>query len=210
MRPLAAGTVSAYAVRMREPVLAPALRSPARLAARVAFVLAGPVALAAAPAEASAFERQWHVGGGVGYSPYFTPAGVALHGFGGALHLTYGLSDTINALVIADVTVHPGVTEHLKPIPGVLFGGGNVGFAYVADILQIVPWVGATMGAYYAADEAAPGGRLALGVPFGLDYQLSRSFAIGVSGEFKLFFMDPAGVGQRYCAFLRAEYMWGL
>lgn len=181
----------------------------ARLARLLVPLGAGAAALAAGAGDAAAFERQWHVGVNAGYSPYINPAGVTLHGFGGGLHLTYGVSDTINFLAIADVTVHPATTAGDTPVDGLILGGGSVGLGYVFDILQIVPWVGATVGGYYAADPAAPGGRLALGVPFGIDYQLSRSFAVGAAGEYKLFFMDPAGVGQRFGAFLRAEYIWG-
>lgn len=175
-------------------------------------MLAAAAAVAAAaslPGEASAFERQWHVGAGAGYSPYITPAGVTLHGFGGGLHLTYGLSDTINFLALADVTVHPATTDHGQPVDGVLLGGGSVGLGYVFDVLQIVPYFGAAVGGYYLASPTNAGGRLALTVPFGIDYQLSRSFALGVAGEYKLLFLDPAGVGQRFTAFLRAEYIWG-
>lgn len=166
-----------------------------------------PIALAARPA--GAFERQWHVGASAGYSPYINPQGVTLHGFGGGLHLTYGISDTINALVLADVTVHPATTADRKPVDGLILAGGSVGLGYVFDILQFVPYIGAAAGGYYAIDPVAPGPRLALTVPFGLDYQISRSFAVGVAGEYKLLFLDPAGTGQRFGAYLRAEYIWG-
>src|SRR5262245_38517378 len=96
--------------------------------------------LLASPRPALAFERQWHVGPSAGYSPYIDPAGVTLHGFGGGLHLTYGVSDTINAIAIADVTVHPATSD----TDGLILGGGSLGLAYVFDILQIVPYVGGT------------------------------------------------------------------
>jgi hypothetical protein len=191
----------------------PRPRSCTRFALRLALVSAFATAvLLASPGPALAFERQWHVGASAGYSPYINPAGVTLHGFGGGLHLTYGLSDTINVLALADVTVHPatdGPEPGLDPVDGLILGGGSLGFAYVFDILQIVPYVGGTIGGYYAETPAASGGRLALTLPFGLDYQLSRSFALGVAGEYKLLFLDPAGVGQRFTVFLRAEYIWG-
>jgi len=162
-----------------------------------------------APGEARAFERQWHVGAGAGYSALINPQGATLHGFGGGLHLTYGLSDTINLMVLADTSIHPATTHERKPVDGVILAGGSVGFGYVFDVLQWVPYVGATAGAYYAAGPDDGGVRLAVQVPFGLDYQLSRSFAIGAAGEYKLLLLDAAGVSQRISAFLRAEYIWG-
>jgi hypothetical protein len=192
------------------PILrAAARRSTRRLACRCAALLACAAAFSLSSRDAQAFERQWHVGASAGYSPYINPAGVTLHGFGGGLHLTYGVSDTINFLVLADVSVHPATTHERKPVDGILLGGGSIGLGYVFDILQVVPYVGAAVGGYYAVDPVTPGGRLAVTVPFGLDYQLSRSFAVGLAGEYKLLFLDPAGVGQRFGAFLRAEYIWG-
>ncbi|MBK8251793.1 MAG: hypothetical protein IPK82_03890 [Polyangiaceae bacterium] len=170
------------------------------------FIGLGTVALST---NALAFERQWHLGAGASYSPYINPAGVTLHGFGGGVQLVYGISDTINALAMADLSVHPATTHKGKPVDGILLAGGSLGLSYVFDILQWVPWVGATAGAYYALDPVSPGGRLALGIPFGLDYQVSRSFAVGAAGEYKLFFLDPLGAGQRFSVTLRAEYIWG-
>lgn len=163
----------------------------------------------AAPREAGAFERQWHAGADAGYSVLLNPAGAALHGFGGGVHLTYGLSDTVNLLVLADATVHPATTHKRLPVDGLVLAGGSIGFGYVFDVLQWVPYVGATAGAYYAAGPTDSGIRLAVQIPFGLDYQLSRSFAVGVAGEYKLLLLDAAGVSQRISAFLRAEYIWG-
>jgi hypothetical protein len=125
------------------------------------------------------------------------------------VHLTYGLSDTINMIALADVTVHPATTDGVRPVDGLILGGGSLGLSYVFDILQLVPYVGGAIGGYYAVSPVTPGGRLALTIPFGLDYQLSRSFALGVASEYKLLFLDPAGVGQRFTAFVRAEYIWG-
>ena len=161
------------------------------------------------PREAAAFEHQWHVGADAGYSAFVTPAGATLHGFGGGLHLTYGLSDTVNVIASADVTVHPAARVHGLHVDGSVLAGGNLGFSYVIDILQVVPWVGATAGAYYVAGPTDGAMRLALGVPFGLDYQVSRRFAVGAAGEYKLLLLDPAGTAQRISGFLRAEYIWG-
>lgn len=159
--------------------------------------------------EAAAFERQWHVGADAGYAALIQPTGATQHGFGGGLHLTYGLSDTVNLLALVDVTKHFSTTHEGQPVPEVLLGGGSLGFGYVFDILSWVPYVGATAGAYYLDSPAGGGGRLALQIPFGLDYQISRSFAVGASGEYKLLFLDAAGISQRFVAYVRAEYIWG-
>jgi hypothetical protein len=175
-----------------------------------AFASAFGLALALfVPREAGAFERQWHAGAGLAYAALVNPAGAVLHGFGGGVHLTYGLSDTVNLLVLADATVHPAITYKSEPVEGVVLAGGSVGFSYVFDVLQWVPYLGATAGVYYEAGPTTGGPRLGLQLPFGLDYQLSRSFAIGAAGEYKLLFLDVAGPSQRISAFLRAEYIWG-
>ena len=176
---------------------------------RILPALAGLCFGLAIPRQAKAFEHQWHLGAEGGYSALVTGAGATLHGFGGGLRLTYGLSDTVNLIASGDVTVHPASKYKGLAVDGSLLAGGNLGFAYVIDILQVVPWVGATAGAYYAAGPTEGGMRLALGVPFGLDYQVSRRFAVGAAGEYKLLFMDPAGTAQRISGFVRAEYIWG-
>ncbi len=158
---------------------------------------------------ANAFERQWHAGANVGYASLVNGQGATSHGFGAGLHLTYGVSDTINALVLADFSFHPDATDGGKKVPQTLLAGGSAGFAYVFDILQWVPYLGATAGAYWAESPSGSGARLALQLPFGLDYQISRSFAVGVAGEYKLLFLDVSGVAQRINVYLRAEYIWG-
>ncbi len=183
------------------PRVRPSLRSAASVAA--------PLLALCVSREAAAFERQWHVGANAGYAALIRPTGATLHGFGGGVHLTYGLSDTVNLLALADVSMHPSSTFESQPVPETLLGGGSVGFAYVFDILQWVPYVGATAGAYYESSPMGGGARLALQIPFGLDYQIGRSFAVGATGEYKLLFLDAAGVSQRFAAYLRAEYIWG-
>lgn len=180
-----------------------------RSSLRVASVLAGLCIGLAIPREAKAFEHQWHLGAEAGYAALVTGAGATLHGFGGGLRLTYGLSDTVNLIASGDVTMHPASKYKGLAVDGSVLAGGNLGFSYVIDILQVVPWVGATAGAYYAAGPTDGGMRLAVGVPFGLDYQLSRRFAVGAAGEYKLLFLDPAGTAQRISGFIRAEYIWG-
>ena len=189
------------------PVLVPRVRPLLRALAPTSAALA--LLAFFVPREAAAFERQWHLGANAGYAALIRPTGAALHGFGGGVHLTYGLSDTVNLLALADVTMHPSTTHEGQPVPEILLGGGSLGFSYVFDVLQWVPYVGVTAGAYYESSPDGGGARLAVQIPFGLDYQISRSFAVGATGEYKLLFLDVAGVSQRFAAYLRAEYIWG-
>ncbi len=179
----------------------------------VALATAIATVLLAAPRRADAYERQWHAGIGLGYA-VVSSAG-AKSGLGGGLHLTYGLSDTFNLLVEADFTAHPAAK-------GVLVPSASAGLAYVFDVLQWVPYVGAMAGAYdlWRTDEtcgvpdangvAAPchQGRIGASIPFGLDYQLNRSFAVGFAGRYHVLFLGRYP-GSYLTTFLRAELIWG-
>lgn len=163
-----------------------------------------------APAQAGAFERQWHSGVGVGYS-YFSSGEESLHGVAGGLHLTYGLTDAWNAMASIDAGYHPS--------GGALVFGGALGVGYVVDVLQVVPYVGVLAGPYDvwrvkgACDVAnAPlchSVRLDLSIPFGLDYTVTRSVAVGIGGRYHLLFFGPNPVDQMVTAFARAEITWG-
>jgi len=169
------------------------------------FALTATIALAL-PARAHAFEKQWHAGASVGYAALIRTG--AYHGFGGGLHLTYGINDTFNFMAELDATAHPSGER-------VMFGGG-VGVGYVFDVLQWVPYVGALVGAADLASTAlcGPGGvpchdvRLNLMVPFGLDYQLSRSLSVGAAGRYQLMLGATSPV-HVIGAFARVEYVWG-
>jgi hypothetical protein len=52
--------------------------------------------------------------------------------------------------------------------------------------------------------------RLSFGasIPFGLDYTVSRRFAVGVGGRYHLLIASD-GVAQMITAFARAELTWG-
>jgi hypothetical protein len=144
-----------------------------------------------------------------------------LHGFGGGLHLTYGLTDAFNLMLLADVAGHPGKAGVLgsedPPRPDIMLLGGSVGAGYVIDILQWVPYVGVTAGGYdvWALDLCdAPSmrpchsGRFGLSAVGGLDYQITPSFAVGVAGRGTLL-IGAGPLGGNVTAFARAEYIWG-
>lgn len=168
---------------------------------------AGLAALLAAPS-AGAFERQWHAGASFGYALLTEPE--TYPGFGGRLHLTYGLTDAINLLAEFDMASHP---------KGKIFSlGGSAGAAYVIDILQWVPYIGLSAGAYDLIAATACGGpgetpchlgRFAFAVPFGIDYTITRSFAIGFAGKYALLIPAREFPGSYFTAYARAEFIWG-
>ncbi|EYF00296.1 hypothetical protein [Chondromyces apiculatus] len=171
------------------------------------FAAAGVALLSAAPAEA--FERQWHAGAGFGYAMLADPG--TFPGFGGRLHVAYGLTDAINALAEVDMATHPG---------GQFFVfGASTGATYVVDILQWVPYVGLTLGAYDLVRTGECGGgegnvpchdgRFAIGVPFGLDYAITRDFAIGVAGKYAILLPSTEFPTSYFTAYARAEFLWG-
>jgi hypothetical protein len=163
---------------------------------------------------ASAYERQWRVGGTFGYTALLTQGG-DFHGFGGGVHLDYGLTDALNLMVRADVFRYP------KPELALLSAGAGIG--YVIDILEWVPYFGALAGPVDGASTAgncdeAPSGdvvpppchrvKLALQIPFGLDYLVTRRFAIGAAGRYQMHLFNGP-LSHTIGGFLKVEYIWG-
>jgi hypothetical protein len=177
---------------------------------RLLMALTALVGLVLSTSSASAFERQWRSGVSLGYAYFSNVGDETRHGFGGGLHLTYGLSDAWNASITADTTYHPSGDA--------LIVGGAAGVSYVVDILQVVPHVGILLGPYdvwrvggaCGVLDAPPCHRFSLGasIPFGLDYTVSRSFAVGIGGRYHLL-IAADGVATMMTAFARAEITWG-
>lgn len=184
---------------------------------RLSMAFAALAGLLLATSSASAFERQWRTGVSLGYAYFSNVTDETLHGFGGGLHLSYGLSDAWNASITADTAYFPSGDA--------LILGGAAGVSYVIDILQVVPHVGILVGPYDVwrvsgacdvpnasppSPPSPPCHRLSLGasIPFGLDYTVSRSFAVGVGGRYHLLIASD-GVAQMVTAFARAELTWG-
>ncbi|NUQ75955.1 MAG: hypothetical protein HUU21_20640 [Polyangiaceae bacterium] len=181
---------------------------------RLSMAFAALAGLLLATSSASAFERQWRTGVSLGYAYFSNVTDETLHGFGGGLHLSYGLSDAWNASITADTAYFPSGDA--------LILGGAAGVSYVIDILQVVPHVGILVGPYdvwrvsgacdvpNASPPSPPCHRLSLGasIPFGLDYTVSRSFAVGIGGRYHLLIASD-GVAQMVTAFARAELTWG-
>lgn len=154
------------------------------------------------PAWAEAFERQWHAGVDAGYAATSFRTASPLRGgsgVGGGVHFAYGWTDSVNGLVDLSYSRTAGTT----------IWSGAVGAAYALDVLQLVPYAGALVGIYEATGDVsktAPGGQLALG----LNYAVSREWALGLEGRFHyVLASDPVGSFPYGTAFLKAEYVWG-
>jgi opacity protein-like surface antigen len=169
-------------------------------------------ALALSP-EAHAYERQQHLGVQLGGTLMSTPNGGTPFGGNFGLHYTYGLSDALNLVVEADISAFPVGTEPAKnppAQPGFVSTGG-VGLMYVFDVLRWVPYAGGIAGAgifdggYLGAPLIAPDLQLALGV----DYEITRSWTIGVAYRQHFFVTQMTAYPEFTTLGLRFEYVWG-
>lgn len=136
-------------------------------------------------------------------------------GFGGALHYAYGLTDQWNltldassVVVAADQKQDLPASPHNRPAMAHTAGAG---VSYVIDILRWVPWIGVEGGA-----TLLTGGTLdrALVLPdvsaaAGLDYQLSRTIAVGLAGREHFMISKMDTYPSYLTAMLRFEVMWG-
>lgn len=152
---------------------------------------------------ASAFERQWHAGASLGYLGGWSGVG---HGAAGGLDLGYGVRDWLDIVGAIDVSYHPS-SKLLVP-------AGTVGVRFTFDLLQVVPYVGVQVGAAGTAlvGSGCTGGcseaKLDLAVPFGLDYQLSRSVTLGAAGRFQVLLLNGSAIPM-LGAFAKVQYVWG-
>jgi opacity protein-like surface antigen len=167
----------------------------------------------ALPREAFAYERQQHLGLQLGGTLMSTPNGGTPFGGNFGLHYTYGLSDALNLVVEADISGFVVGTEPAKnppAQPGFVSTGG-VGLMYVFDVLRWVPYAGGIAGAgifdggYLGAPLIAPDLQLALGV----DYEITRSWTIGVAYRQHFFVTQMTAYPEFTTLGLRFEYVWG-
>jgi hypothetical protein len=157
---------------------------------------------------AEAYEHQWHFGTTLGFSQL--SGGPTSAGFGGGVHLAYGINDTFNLMGAFDVTAHPyGQWMILS---------GGVGAAWIIDTFQWVPYVGAIAGPAglvstdpkcgAAISEPCRAFRINLALPFGLDYQLNKKLTIGLGGKLQMLLLGEAP-WTTLGAFAKVEYTWG-
>jgi hypothetical protein len=151
------------------------------------------------PSTARAFERQWHAGLDGGYASLFGDN--ASSGFGGGAHVSYGLSDAFNALVELDATRHPSIATTVW--------SGAAGVAYTLDVARAVPYAG-VLGAGYKLTGGLPTVAPGVQIVLGLDYQLERSWAIGLELRMHtIFASDRVGTVAYGTTFLNVQYLWG-
>jgi hypothetical protein len=190
-------------------------------------------------APAAAFEKQWHVGGGLGAS---APAEFSL-GPAANVYGAYGISDVFDLRLEgflsrnedAPVPAAPSANPPAARIPGrsALFYGAKLALAYKVDVIEWIPYFGITAGFLGVAPrgeaedqpaDAAPFARAnaSAGLIAGLDYAVSRSFALGlgVFGDYALHGQPEPSTDpdkQRrddtaplyWSGFLRGEYRFG-
>ena len=166
--------------------------------------------------DASAIERQHHLGAGGQLSILsIEDKTTASVGAGLALHYAYGLNDTFNLMVEATSSAVARDQQQDTPeAPRTRPAGvdhGSFGVGYVIDVFKWVPYLCALGGVYRVYGGTVPEALFLPGVSVGagLDYQLSRSFAIGVGLREHLMISKLQTYPSYTTVLLRAEYMWG-
>ena len=166
--------------------------------------------------EAHAIERQHHIGLDPSLSLLKVDDKSTMSvGAGLGVHYTYGIDDQFNLMVEANVSrvaAHQQQDEpkspHTRPAD---VTHASAGIGYVIDVLRFVPYLGVLLGGYRLSggtmDHALllPGAALAVG----LDYQLSRQWAVGASGRQHFLFTKLSTYPSYTTVMLRLEYMWG-
>lgn len=185
---------------------------------RRARALAAGVALAAlaGAGEARAVERQHKIGAGPALAILLVDdKSTASIGGGGGLHYSYGLTDQFllmvegsSAVVAANQEQDTPETPRTRPAR---VDHAAAGVGYVLDILRWVPYFGVLAGGYYLSGGTLPDSLFLPGVELavGLDYQLSRSWAVGVAGREHLMVTKLSTYPSYTTVLMRLEYMWG-
>jgi hypothetical protein len=150
------------------------------------------------PAPTRAFERQWHVGGGLGLA---TESGGYDIGPVLGVHGAYGISD------VFDVRLELQASRNdLAGFP-VWFYATRAGLAYKLDVLQWIPYAGVSGGGFFVTWSNGTTIEPCVGAFAGLDYAVSEHVGVGVfvAGDYVL--ANPnLLVGT---ALFRAEYRFG-
>jgi hypothetical protein len=178
--------------------------------------LATATALGALAPAARAVERQHHLGLGPTLGMLKVDDKPTLSvGVGATLHYAYGLNDQFNLMaelgsvvVAAEEKLNTPDTPRTRPTRA---DQASVGLGYVIDILTWVPYLTAQVGAHHlsggtlASSLVIPSAQLGVGV----DYQLSRTFAVGVAARQHFLLTKMSDYPTYTTATLRLEYMWG-
>jgi hypothetical protein len=169
---------------------------------RAVAVLAVVASCLVAP-HAHAFEREWHLGGGVGGALVPTyPLGLAAN-----VYAAYGLSDAFDVRAELWASFHEGTLPN-GVVSKASYGSGKLALTYKIDVIQWIPWVGVGAGVLTAGTGGAPfdSAQATLGAIAGLDYAWTRNFGLGLCFSLDYGFTDANTYGA---GFLRAEYHFG-
>ena len=175
----------------------PLMHCPARARKLAAATLASACTCFVAE-RAHAFERQWHVGGGFGVASANAgyDAGLAL-----GLHGAYGISDVFDARLELQ-----GSRNYFGDFP-VWFFLARPGLAYKLDLLQWIPYIGGSAGAFGAVWDGGSTIKPCAGGFAGLDYAISRHVGIGGYFAFDYVFANPSL--SVTTGLVRGEYRFG-
>jgi hypothetical protein len=135
-------------------------------------------------------------------------------GAGLGAHWTYGLSDAFNLVVDGSWSLvaigEKALDAHTPATRPASVASLDAGVAYVFDVLRWVPWASLELGGYaldggtISGVKFLPGAAIALG----LDYRLTRSWAVGASVR-QHAFLDLSTYPSFTQTFARFEYTWG-
>ena len=174
------------------------------------------IALSVTPLTASAIERQHHFGLDPSLSMLKVDDKPTLStGIGLGAHYTYGIDDQFNfmaelnaSIVAANQKQDTPTSPHTRPAE---VDRALAGVGYVIDVLRWVPYFGILAGGYRLSGGTLDSAVLVLGgaVQLGLDYQLSRSWAIGAAGQQHFLVTKMSTYPSYTTVMLRLEYMWG-
>jgi len=142
-----------------------------------------------------AFERQFHLGGGLGAA---RPSGDYELGPALGIHAAYGLTDAFDLRLELQ-----GSRSDLGTLP-VSFYGTRLGLAYKIDVMRLIPYAGVSAGGFAIAWEGGSLVRPSGGAYFGLDYGVSPHFGLGVFVNGDFIVVNPAVIVTS--VLLRAEY----
>lgn len=136
-------------------------------------------------------------------------------GAGGSLYYAYGLNDQWNlAIDLSSVEVAANQKQDFPTSPRdrpSAVHTASAGVSYVIDILRWVPWIGVEGGVDVLAGGTMPTTLILpeVNAGLGLDYQLSRTFAVGVAGR-EHFMVSKLDTYPSYLTLMaRFEVMWG-
>jgi hypothetical protein len=160
------------------------------------------------PTTARAFERQWHLGGGLGVA---RPGSGGDFGIAAGFHVAYGLSDYFDLRLEGVAAQHSFADGEKTLVHSIGFG-----VAYKLDVLEWVPYAGIELVGYGFDGDPGPDRRAGsyggASLDAGLDYALSRSFALGTLARMHVIGGRPSHAPPAmtwYTVLFRAEYRWG-